>query len=185
MICPNPLKGRSYVVANTGRDAVDAGSVGARGEEQGGQRIEPNPVSSSRRARRRRLCPAKPLGEAGWPAYGKIAWSWLSLLQSSFAEAKSAQPSRSAVNSQGDGGQRNSAPGRARHKPSTTAQGRPGCPRLPCDLPVHSCARRSAQGPWVPAGARSSLRPLLQERDTDEAKLGQNMPRDYRCVLAV
>jgi len=57
-----------------GRDAVDAGSVGARGEVQGGQRIEPNPVSASRRV----------TNDAA--AYGETVWSWLSLLQSSRAE---------------------------------------------------------------------------------------------------
>ncbi len=40
------------VVTNVGWDAVDAGCVGAHGEAQGGRRIEPNPVSEQRRARR-------------------------------------------------------------------------------------------------------------------------------------
>jgi hypothetical protein len=57
-----------------GQVAVDAGSVGARCEVQGGQRIEPNPVSASRRV----------TNDAA--AYGKTVWSWLSLLQSSRAE---------------------------------------------------------------------------------------------------
>src|SRR5215475_10299899 len=58
-----------------GRVAVDAGSVGAGREVQGGQRIEPNPVSASRRV----------TNDAA--AYGKTVWSWLSLLRSSLAEA--------------------------------------------------------------------------------------------------
>jgi hypothetical protein len=65
-----------------GRVAVDAGSVGAGREVQGGQRIEPNPVSASRRV----------TNDAA--AYGKTVWSWLSLLQPSRAEVQRAQPSK-------------------------------------------------------------------------------------------
>jgi len=104
------------------------GSVSTRREGQGGQRIEPNPVSSSGRARRTALIsssfqalrarPARALAQAENPAYGKTVWSWLSLLQSSFAEASfeptgSVSPSiRKATETN-----RNSSPGRARHKP--------------------------------------------------------------------
>jgi hypothetical protein len=55
----------------------------------------------------------------------------------------------------------------------TTAQGRPGCFRLrlwfsPCAL----LAQCSAQGPWVPAGTRSSLRPRLSEGEECEQTSG-------------
>jgi hypothetical protein len=66
---PSPIpargEGRSYVVTNVGWGAVDAAAP-ARMWEQGGQRIEPNPVSSPQAVSyERRLYPAKPLGEAG------------------------------------------------------------------------------------------------------------------------
>jgi len=57
---------------------------GARCEMRGGRRVEPNPVSISRAAR----------GRTALDAYGKGVWTWLSLLQSSFAEAVSSQPVR-------------------------------------------------------------------------------------------
>jgi len=67
---------------------VDAGGVGAITQSQGGSNRE-------RRASR---------ATNGAGAYGKSVWFWLSLLQSSFAEAKSSQPARSAINPRSDGG---------------------------------------------------------------------------------
>ena len=66
-------------------------------------------------------------------ADGKTVWSWRPWLASSFAKTKFARPgSGFAVNSQGDGGKRNSSPGRARHKPSSHCAGKAGC--SPLDL---------------------------------------------------
>ena len=54
---------------------------------------------------------------SGSVADGQSVWSWHPLLVSSFAEAHSAQPGyEMPCNSRGDGGKRNSSPGRARHK---------------------------------------------------------------------
>lgn len=82
--------------------AVDAAAP-ARMWEQGGQRIEPNPVSSSQAVSyERRLCLVKlwaksglsgvALGRSRNAAYGQTVWSWLSLLQPSFCDDASPQP---------------------------------------------------------------------------------------------
>ena len=66
-------------------------------------------------------------------AYGKTVWSRRPWLAPSFVKAEVAQPgSAFAVNSQSDGGKRNSSPGRARHKPSSHCAGKAGC--SPLDL---------------------------------------------------
>ena len=49
-----------------------------------------------------------------------------------------------------------------------TAQGRPGCFRLHLCFLCALRVRFFAQGSWVPAGARSSLRPFQKGRDEDE-----------------
>src|SRR5262245_42709380 len=41
------------------------------------------------------------------------------------------------------------------------------------------------RGPWVPAGARPSLRPPSSEGDELEANLGRQAPRDREAVFAV
>jgi len=74
-----------------------------------------------------------PRRTSGVVAYGKTVWSWRPWLASSFAKTKFARPGPGfAVNSQGDGGKRNSSPGRARHKPSSHCAGKAGC--SPLDL---------------------------------------------------
>ena len=69
------------------------------------------------------------------------------------------------------------SPGRARHKPSNHCAGKAGLSRLTC-MPLCSFLTRrfSHSGPRVPAGTRSSLRPLTR-RVTRQAKLGQELPR--------
>ena len=57
----------------------------------------------------------------------------------------------------------NSSPGRARHKPSNHCAGKAGRFRLHLCFLCASLRIRSAQRPWVPAGTRSSLRPLHGE----------------------
>jgi len=61
---------------------------------------------------------------SGSVADGQSVWFWHPLLVSSFAEAHSAQPGyEMPCNSRGDGGKRNSSPGRARHKPLKPLRG--------------------------------------------------------------
>jgi hypothetical protein len=66
----------------------------------------------------------------------------------------------------------NSSPRRARHKPSNHCAGKAGLfPASPVVFPCALLAQCSAQGPWVPAGTRSSLRPLFEEgRDVSKAR---------------
>ena len=53
------------------------------------------------------------------------------------------------------------SPGRARHKPfQPSAQGRPGCPGYTCMPLCKLLTATPHSGPRVPAGSRSSLRPL-------------------------
>lgn len=60
---------------------------------------------------------------AGWSVWreeaadGKTVWSWHPLLVSSRRRFATAQPGDANRQFAGDGGQRNSAPGRSRHKP--------------------------------------------------------------------
>ncbi len=56
---------------------------------------------------------------------------------------------------------RNSSPGRARHRPSNHRAGK-AWSRLPCVSPMHCVCNQFAWGfLWVPACARSSLRPFF------------------------
>jgi len=87
----------------------------------------------------RRSCPAEPIGEAGRPAYGETVWSWPSLLRSSLGEGVSASTGAGSVHfAEVREARRNSAPGRARHRPSNHCAGK-AWSRLPCVSPVH-CA---------------------------------------------
>src|SRR3954469_13656773 len=64
------------------------------------------------------------------------------------------------------------------------AQGRP-CVGLHLYAAVQPLvAQPSHSGPWVPAGTRSSLRPLTEEGVRDEAKLGRAKPRGREAVSA-
>src|SRR5439155_16301099 len=97
-------EGRSYVVTNVDRGAVDAAAAGTRMRDQG----EMNLVRS--------FC----VRTNGADAYGKTMWSWPSLLRSSLAEMDralpglGASPIRKVTVTKG-----NSSPGGAWHKPST------------------------------------------------------------------
>ncbi len=94
-------------------------------------------------------------------AYGKTVWSWPSLLRSSLC-GDACEPNRAdgIVNSRGEGGQRNSAPGRARHKPSNHRAGKAACWASPVCCCAVSLRYLSRSGPRVLAGTRPSLRPL-------------------------
>jgi hypothetical protein len=88
---PVQEEGRSYVVTNVDRGAVDAAASGTRMRDQG----EMNLVRS--------FC----VRTNGAKAYGKIVWSWPSLLRSSLAEMdRGSTGSRGIANSQGDGDKR-------------------------------------------------------------------------------
>jgi len=132
----------------------------------------------------RRLCPAKPLGGAGWlrtaktrgpdrRCYGQALRRWIGALP-----GFEASPIREVT-----GARRNSAPGRARISRQTIAQGRPGV------FPAHlfpacafACANSWRSGSWVPAGTRPSLRPLHGRERKRRAKLGRFMPRECRFM---
>jgi len=76
---------------------------------------------------------------SGIVADGEVVWSWHPLLMSSRAEAHSAQPGFDvSFNPRGDGGKRNSSPGRSRRNRKTIAWGMPDVIRcLRCE---YSCA---------------------------------------------
>jgi hypothetical protein len=79
-------------VSNVGRGVVDAAAPGTGRRDQG----EMNLVRS-----------VPPCGTNGVAAYGKIVWSWPSLLRSSLAEMDRGSTGSSAIaNSQGDGDKR-------------------------------------------------------------------------------
>ena len=73
-LVPARSEGRSRVVTSAGRDAVDAGCVGADVMKQGEQRIEPTLVSASQAVsyERRDLRTAKPCGP-GCRCYSQAA----------------------------------------------------------------------------------------------------------------
>ena len=138
------------------------------------------------RADERRLCPAKPLGEAGSlrtakscgpgrRCYGQALRRWIEtqpgLCPSSIRKATVTK--------------RNSSPGRARHRPSTHCAGKAECSASPvCCCAVflrYIFAQRTAgasRHPVFPA-------PSSQRRVKVEAKLGQLMPREgcFTCDL--
>jgi hypothetical protein len=151
-------EGRSYVATNADWGAVDAAAPGTRRRDQG----EMNLVRSLCVRNGRRRCPAKPLGEAGslrtakpcGPGrhrYGQALRRWIEA-----QPGREASPIRKVTEAR-----RNSAPGRARHRPSDHRAGKAGC------FPAHlfsacafACANFSRSGSRVPAGTRPSLRPL-------------------------
>jgi len=81
---------------------------------------------------------------SGIVANGEVVWSWHPLLVSSRAEAHSAQPGyEMPSNPRGDGGKRNSSPGRSRISRKTIAWGMPDVFRcLRCE---YSCAYFTTQ----------------------------------------
>ena len=73
-------------------------------------------------------------------ADGKGVWFWHPWLVSSWR--RFVGPDRASANRQfvSDGGQRNSAPGRARYKPYNHCAGKAGCSGAPCGHPCAFCA---------------------------------------------
>ncbi len=106
---------------------------------QGGQRIEPNPVSSMQAVLYgRRLCPAKPLGRAGWLRTAKPCGPGCRCYSQAFAKTHRPNRARCIIYSRSDGDKRNSSPGRARHTLSTHCAGKAGC--FPAHLWFSRCA---------------------------------------------
>jgi hypothetical protein len=65
----------------------------------------------------------------------------------------------------------------------TIVQGRPGCLGYACGCSSCAfCAICAAQGPWVPAGTRSSLRPLTMEEGRTIMR-NSGVPRRERALL--
>ena len=80
----------------------------------------------------------------------------------------------------------NSAPGRARHKPSDHRAGKAVCWASPvCCCAVLFARAFSRSGPRVPAGTRPSLRPLGSRGWRDQAKLGRFKPRGREGMGAI
>ena len=98
-------------------------------------------------------------------ADGQAVWSWRP-----DAGAKSAKMRPHLA---GDGGKRARSPGRARSKPlkPLRREGR----TISAEPVVLPRAFFAARGPWVPAGARSSLRPL---------RLRVTLPQSSRAIRA-
>src|SRR6516164_7073839 len=87
--------------------------------------------------------------------------------------------------SRSDGGKTNSSPGRARHKPSTHCAGKAGRFRLHLCFLCASLRIRSAQRPWVPAGTRSSLRPLHGEGEKTSKARAEHAARMWGRVYCL
>ena len=111
---PSREEGRWPSSRTLGRVAVDAAASGAWSCSQGGLRsVSQHNVRTT-----------------GAEAYGKAVWSWHPLLVSS--RRRKSRPNRvsAILQSAGDGGKRNSSPGRARYKPSNHCAGNAGLLRL-------------------------------------------------------
>jgi hypothetical protein len=136
----------------------------------------------------RRQRPAKPLGEPGLSRTAKPCGPGTRCWCQAFAEDASSRPDVDASPISARRRRQEGIRLRGEHGISrqTTAQGRPGCFRLrlwfsPCAL----LAQCSAQGPWVPAGTRSSLRPRLSEGEDVKSNLGRIAPRERKVVSVV
>ena len=111
---PVPVEGRWPSSRTLGRVAVDAAASGAWSCLQGGLRsVSGHNVQTT--------------GEA---AYGKAVWSWHPLLVSSWRRKRRPNRVSTILQSAGDGGKRNSSPGRARYKPSNHCAGNAGVLQL-------------------------------------------------------
>ena len=114
----------------------------------------------------------------GAEAYGQIAWSWLSLLQSSLAEVRRAQPGKARRQSARRGRPKErSAPGRARHTPSNIAQGRPDVSGFTCHPLCIACAFSSHDGQAGASRRPAFPAPFRYKGAKRTTKLGRNKPR--------
>ena len=196
-VAPSRLiqEGRSSCRHDRGPGCGGRGSVGTRGAGRAGSPCEPETAcgraalsgssrcnSSARRQagklrRQRAVRTAKPCGP-GRRCYGQA-----------LAEVAAAQPATASSIREAREARRNSAPGRARHKPSNHAQGRPSDSAPPvCCCAVflrYIFAQRTAGASRHPAFPAPSCM-----RGWRKAKLGRNAPRgarrrvcDLKCEL--
>jgi hypothetical protein len=86
-------------------------------------------------------------------------------LASSVAVMRSVQPGARILSRKATGATVQRSPGRARHKPSNHCAGKAGRYGFTCMPLCRFFTATSHSGPRVPAGARSSLRPLSIEGD--------------------
>ena len=137
-------RGGSRSSRNAGRDAVDAGGVGARRNRRAGRT-----VSDGHRADERRRRVRQKRVVLAVVATVKLSRRCIDPTGIDASSIRGATEART-----------NSSPGRARHKPSDHCAGKAGRFRLHLCFLCASLRISSAQRPWVPAGTRSSLRPL-------------------------
>jgi hypothetical protein len=97
------------------------------------------------------------------------------------AKVCKARPGNASRQFAGDGGKRNSSPGRARHKPSNHCAGNAGLFRLYLYARVRILECILHTRPRVPAGTRHSLRPLTFEGKL-QASLGRHAPRECETL---
>ena len=157
---PVPVEGRWPSSRTLGRVAVDAAASGAWWCSQGG----PWSVSEHN---------VQTTGEA---AYGKAVWFWHPWLVSSRRRKRRPNRVSTILQSAGDGGKRNSSPGRARYKPSNHCAGNAGVLQLYLYARVRFFALIAHETAGA-ASTRHSLRPLLRWAN-DYANLGRIAPRD-------
>ena len=119
-------------------------------------------------------------------AYGKTVWSWPSLLWSSSSRrCQRAQPGgRHRQFAKAREARRNSAPGRARHKPSTPCAGKAERSASPvcCCAVLPACAFRAADR-GCEVSTRPSLRPLAQEGGEMKQSSGETRRENAKVCL--
>ena len=151
--------------------AVDAAAFGYERSGQGGLLS----VSPKLRADERRCVrTAKPCGP-GRRCYGQA------LAEAAFASTGAVSATSTRVRE----ARGNSAPGRARHKPSNHCAGKAVCLASPVCRCAVFFALHARSGPWVPAGTRPSLRPLGQEGGAMKQSSGEMRRENAKaCLLA-
>ena len=180
----HPGSRRGAIVRRNERGS-GCGGRGCVGHAKAGPgRDEPREVVLRADERRQRL--AKPFGRSGVKlrtakpcgpdrrCYGQALRRWIGA-----QPGLGTSPIREVTEAR-----RNSAPGRARIRRQPIAQGRPGVFRPTCcPACAFACANSSRSGSWVPAGTRSSLRPLHGRRVKETSKTrAQHAARMLICA---
>ena len=167
-----PGRGALAIVTNVGAGCGGRGSVGRVSCSQGGLRF----VSGHN---------AQTTGEA---AYGKAVWSWHPLLVSSWRRKRRPNRVSTILQSAGDGGKRNSSPGRARYKPSNHCAGNAGVLQLYLYARVRFfCALlhtrpRVQQAPGIPCALFFDGRMICKPRVHRAARLRRRvLRRPWHC----
>jgi hypothetical protein len=169
---PIRRKGRSYVVSNRGSGS--GGRRRRRAREVGAGRDQPREVLTFVRT-------------SGAGAYGQIAWSWLSLLQSSLAEVRRAQPGKArrqfarTREAKGKVGSRESAPYAVKppRREGRTFSGftcHPLC--IACAFSSHDGQAGASRRPAFPA-------PFRFQGVKKTAKLGRKRREEEKACLRV